>query len=174
MTKIAIVDIETSGLDPETHEILEIGVVIFDTRTLEIVNTLDLRVKPEHIETANPQALKVNGYNEEEWTDCMSLQMAMMIFKAQTQDATFCAHNMIFDWSFILKASEKTGVGLNFDYHKLDLLSIAWARIPHNKVQSWSLKTICSYLNITPEPKLHRGLQGAMKEYEVYKSLMSI
>lgn len=174
MSKIVIVDIETSGLDPERHEILEIGAVIFDSKTLAIIDALDLRVKPEHPETGDARAFAVNGYNAEEWADCMDLKLALYMFKVRTEGATFCAHNAIFDWSFLLKASEKTGVALHFDYHKLDLLSIAWAKIPHEKVQSWSLKTICAYLGIPPEPKLHRGLQGAMKEYEVYRTLMTI
>lgn len=174
MSRIAIVDIETSGLDPARHEILEIGMVLFDSRSFAILDTLDLRVKPEHPETGDAKAFAVNGYNAEEWDGCMDLRLALTLFKARTEDATFCAHNMIFDWSFLSAASEKTGVALNFDYHKLDLLSIAWAKIPHVKVQSWSLKTICAYLGVPPEPKLHRGLQGAMKEYECYKALMKV
>lgn len=174
MNRIAIVDVETSGLDPQKHEILEIGMVLFDADTLKTIDALDLRVKPEHPETGDPKAFVVNGYNKKDWSDCMDLTLAMTIFKARTEDATFCAHNVIFDWSFIQAASEKTGVPLNFDYHKLDLLSLAWAKIPHGKMQSWSLKTVCTYLGIPPEPKIHGGLNGAITEYKVYRALMKL
>lgn len=174
MRKIAIVDLETTGLDPLHHEIIELGMVLFDADTLTILDALDLRIAPQWIERASPEALKVNGYNKKDWEKTMDLTLAMTLFKARTEDATFCAHNVIFDWSFLVQASRETGVLLNFDYHKVDLLSMAWAKIPHGKMQSWSLKTICAYLRIPPEPKVHRGLQGAMKEYEVYKALMKI
>lgn len=174
MSRIALIDVETTGLESSFHEIIDIGCVIFDSESLKVLDTLDLKVKPKHPERADAKAVEVNGYNDEEWKDTMSLELAMALLKARTEGATFCAHNMIFDWGFLRTAMAKTGIRLDFDRHRIDLFSLAWAKIPHGSMQGWSLRSICTYLRIIPEPKLHRGLQGAMKEYEVYCKLMSI
>lgn len=172
MSRIAIVDVETSGLDPELHEILEIGMVVFDSHTMAVERIFEIKVKPERPEDGHPKAYEVNGYNAEEWEDAPSLFWAMTALAEQAQGATFCAHNMIFDWAFLQAAQKKTGVALPFGRHKIDLLTLAWSRIPHHKIFSWSLKTICTYLRIPPEPSMHRALNGALAEYAVYSKLM--
>lgn len=173
--KIAIIDVETTGLDAQHHEMIEIGCVVFDSRTFAIEGYLEAKIIPERIEDAHAAAMKVNGYNEEEWSDAASLQHVMEQLAnllATVPDVMFCAHNMIFDWAFIEEAQRKTDIILPFGRHKIDLLTLAWSRVPHEKVRSWSLKTICTYLGIPPEPKMHRAMQGVLAEYAVYTKLM--
>ncbi|MES3005242.1 MAG: 3'-5' exonuclease [Patescibacteria group bacterium] len=170
--KIAITDLETSGLDEQTHEILEIGLVVFDSNTFEILDTLDIKIKPEYPERFDPEAIRINGYNENEWKHAVSLKTAMHLYSEKTSDAIFCAHNMIFDFKFIKKAFEKTSLPIPFNRHSIDIFTLAWAKISHDDTTRWSLKAICEYLNIPPEPSTHRAFNGAMAEYQVYKKLM--
>lgn len=170
--KIALTDIETTGLDPSAHEIIEIGVVIFDDRTFEIYGQLDFKIKPENIAGADPKALEINGYNEKDWKDGMTLFQALSFYSEATAGCIFMAHNAMFDWGFLETAFKKENLTHSLLRHKICTVSIAWAKIPHNKVFSWSLKTLCSYLGIPPEPDVHRGINGAMSAYKVYKKLM--
>lgn len=171
---IALVDLETTGLNGNTDEIIEIGCIVFDTKTMEIIDTMDVKVTPEHIETASPRALEVNGYTQEAWEQAISLHAAMLLLCEKTKGATLMAYNVTFDYSFLKTAFEQTGFENEMNYHRLDLLSIAWARLPHHKVNSWSLKTVCVYLGIAPEPKVHRAIHGCEASYEVYKKLMFV
>lgn len=171
--KLTIIDLETTGLDPERHEIIEIGAIVFDDKDFKIYHTLETRIQPTHIETAEARALEVNGYNEEDWQDAIPLAKALEHLALIASDSTMLAYNVSFDHSFLDKAYKDCGIETPFAYHRIDILSIAWAKIPHAKVQSWKLRTICSYLNIIPEAKVHRGGAGAMKGFGVYKALMS-
>jgi len=56
------------------------------------------------------------------------------------------------------------------DYHRLDLLSIAWTKSLKDK-EKWSLKTACEIFNIPPEPEVHRAINGAMTAYQLFKKL---
>lgn len=170
--KIVATDIETTGLDPIKNEIIELGFVIFDDKTFKVYGQYNFKIKPEHIETAHPKALEVNGYNPKEWKDAISLKEALMFFTQATDKATFLAHNVSFDWSFIDTSLNRLGIKHTLNYHRLDTLSIAWAKLPHDKVHSFSLKTLCTYLGIEPEDKIHRAVNGAIKCYEVYRELM--
>jgi len=62
----AFIDIETTGLNLEKNEVIEIGCVLA-TPLLEVIEEFELKIKPEHIENADPVALKVNHYNEKDW-----------------------------------------------------------------------------------------------------------
>lgn len=168
--KIAMTDIECSGDVFGVHEILEIGLVVFDQNTFEILDTLNIKIKPLHIENAVPAAIAKNGYKEEDWQEAVSLKEAMQKYANKTQDAIFCAYNVTFDWGFMNDAFRKTGVKDTMDYHRLDLLSIVWTKNLKDK-EKWSLKTACEMFGIAPEPEVHRAINGAMTAYELFKKL---
>ncbi len=39
---IAVTDLETTGLDPKIHEIIDIGLLVVDSKKLEIIDRLDM------------------------------------------------------------------------------------------------------------------------------------
>lgn len=171
--KIAIIDLETSGLNPQRHEIIEIGGVVFDAHTFEKFSTIDMKVKPKTPWLGDPNAYLVNGYNPDEWKDAIPLIEAMKKLRERTAGAVFCAYNMMFDWEFLKEAERTTGIKLEFSTPRVDLLSMAWACIPQKKMLSWSMKSVCTFLNIEREANIHRALNGAEKEFEIYRSLLS-
>ncbi len=170
--KIALTDIETTGLDPTKHEIIEIGCVVFDSKTLEVLDEIDIKVRPQHIETGDPKAFAVNGYNAEEWEFAVDPRVALSDYIARTAGCNFMAYNYHFDLSFLEFAAREQGLKFEFGRPSVDLLSLAMAKVPHGKVGSWSMKTICTYFRLPPESKVHRALSGAQKEFELYKAMI--
>jgi len=170
--KIAITDVETTGLDPCYNEVLEIGCVIIDKDTFEIIETFEVKIKPQFIDRMHPKAQECNGYKEEDWKDAVELKDAMQLYREKTQGAIFCSHNLVFDYVFIMESFKKAELTPGFGLYKLDTVSIAWSKIPHETMTGWSLKKVCERLNIPPEPEIHRGINGAMCCYEIYKKLM--
>jgi len=170
---IAITDVETTGLDFAIQEIIEIGLVVINQKTLEIINTLDVKVKPEHIETADEFAIKLNGYNETDWKNAITLKEAMSIYGGKTKDAIFCAHNMTFDWSFIFEAFRKTDVKDQMDHHRIDLFTMIWMKLRNSNCEKFSLNEAAKRLGVSEEPMPHRGINGAMTAYKIYKKLVS-
>ncbi len=172
--KIAITDIETTGDIPSRHEIIEIGLVVFDPNTFEILETMSKKVKPENIETAVPEAILYNGYTEEAWKEAVSLREAMEEYGEKTKDCMFCAYNVSFDWGFINESFAKFGIenpmATRENHDRLDLLTLAWERGLKNQ-DSFSLKTACNLFGIPPEPEPHTALNGAMTSYELFKKL---
>ena len=170
---IAITDVETTGLDFAIQEIVEIGLVVINQQTLEILDTLDIKVKPEHIETADEFALKLNGYNETDWKNAITLKEAMSIYGEKTKDAIFCAHNVTFDWSFISKAFKETGIKDEMDHHRIDLFTMIWMKFRTSSFEKFSLNEAAKRLGVPEEPMPHRAINGTMTAYEIYKKLVS-
>lgn len=169
---IAITDVETTGLSSKTHEIIEIGMVLVDQNTLEIIDTFEIKIKPQYPERGSWKAFQVNGYKPEEWLGAVTIEEAIRQYGEKVKGAMFCAHNVTFDWSFIGEAFEKAGIECSLDYHRLDLLTLAWSKLGSKGLERLRLKSVCEFLEIDPEPEPHRALNGAMAAYQVYRALM--
>lgn len=167
---LAITDLETTGDVPGVHEIIEIGLVVCHPETFEILDTLNVKVKPQHIENAIPKALERNGYKEENWTNAGSLKEAMEIYSKKTEGGVFYAYNVTFDWGFILEAFKQTGIKDGMDFHRFDIMSMAFGKFK-NASGGVSLNNASKLLGIPEEPMPHNALNGAMQAYEVLKKL---
>lgn len=171
--KIALIDLETTGLCPSKHEIIEIGLIVFDSKNYQILEEWSTKVKPFYPENGDPKAYDCNGYTDQEWKDAPQILPILEKLSEKVQGCILMAYNISFDSAFLEYNFEKYGIKNPFSYQKMCLMSLAFGKVPHDKVYSWSLRTICTYLGITPEPKTHRGANGAKKAYEVYVKLMS-
>ncbi len=169
----AFVDIETTGLDVAVHEIVEIGCVIVNPE-LEIIGTFEAKAKPEHIENADPVSLKVNHYSESGWENAGTLAEAMKSFSEKARDCVMVGHNVAFDSCFLEQAFAKTGVKNTMHYHKLDTISIAWAKLHGREdVKHLSLRDLTKHFGIE-NPKAHSALSDAYATFELYKKLMEV
>lgn len=168
---LAITDVETTGLDANIHEILEIGLLVVDQKTLKLLDKYEVKVRPVNLRSANRKALQVAGYNERDWRKSVDLEVAMQTYSDKTRDAVFFAHNVYFDWSFITRAFQKTGVEDHMDYHRVDLFTIAWARRKELGLKKLNLDELAKRFGIPPEPQPHRALNGVKLELAVLKKL---
>ncbi|KKS71654.1 MAG: polymerase III epsilon subunit protein [candidate division WWE3 bacterium GW2011_GWD1_42_70] len=165
---IALTDVETTGLDASVYEIIEVGLVVFDQRTFEIKNTLDIKVMPQHPEVFSPMAMEINGYTKKAWKKSFPLDYVMRLYSEKTVDAMFCSHNVTFDWSFIEAAFKKTEVVNYMDYHRIDLLTLAWSKLRNTGLERLKMAAVALHLGIPEEPQPHRAFTGVMTEYEIF------
>jgi len=105
---LAFIDLETTGLELNKHEITEIGCIVAkqipqknNGAKLEIIEEFEIKVKPKHIETADPVSLEITGYKEEDWQDAVTLKEAVGVLAEKTRGAIMVAHNVAFDWAFV-------------------------------------------------------------------------
>lgn len=170
---LAFIDIETTGLDVIKHEIIEIGCVI-TTPKFKVIEKFELKIKPEHIENADPVALKVNHYEKIDWIHASPLEDAMKILSLKTKDCIMIGQNVSFDSGFLEYNFTKLGLKNSMHYHKLDTISIAWAKL-HRKssVTHFSLRELCKYFDIKNEHP-HSALSDAYATFELYKKLMGL
>lgn len=177
---LAFIDTETTGTDPEKHEIIELAVVIARQVNrdgkgpkLEIIEECEWKIKPQHLERAEEAALRVNGYNEVDWMFAVDRKAAMEEFARKTQSCTFVSHNLTFDHSFVMKAFDETGVDNRMHYAKLDTISIAFARLyDAPTADKFSLRALCELLKVE-NSKAHTALADTKALVEVYRKLMN-
>jgi DNA polymerase III epsilon subunit family exonuclease len=169
----AFIDIEATGLNLVAHEIIEIGCVLTNA-DLKVIEEFELKIKPGHIENADPIALKVNHYDEEDWKGALSLKEAMKIFSEKVKDCIMVGHNVAFDAGFLEYAFNTTGIQNTMHYHKLDTISIAWAKLHRDPdLEHFSLRELCVRFGIENK-KAHTALSDARATFELYKKLLEL
>ena len=176
---LAFIDTETTGTNPEKHEIIELALILAKQieregkgPRIEIFGEYEWKIKPERIEDAEEEALRINGYNETDWIFSLSLKSAMEDFAKKSEGCTFVSHNLTFDYNFLMKAFEKTNVENNMHYGKLDTISIAFARLyDAPQATRFSLKALAELLKVE-NSKAHTALADTRALVEIYKKLM--
>jgi DNA polymerase III epsilon subunit-like protein len=176
---LAFIDLETTGLSPDRHEIIEIGGLIVKQipqagrgPKLEVIDEFEFKVKPEHIETAESEALRINGYNEADWLFAPGLKEVMEVVADKTRDACLVGFNIYFDWKFLEAAFAKTGVVPKMHYHRIEVMSMALVKLYHDEqAHSFSLKGVAERLGVKNE-QAHTALSDIKATFEIYKKLL--
>lgn len=171
---LVFVDVETTGLNPHEHEIIELAAVRTSPDALLVRNSIEHLVLPVHIETAHPKALEVNGYDAERWVrDAVLLEMALYRFVNLCYGGvTLVAHNATFDWGFLRESlSRKHSGGTGIDYHIICTASLAWPLVMQGGIESPKLEKLCDHFGISNDGQ-HRAMRDVQRTIEVYKRLM--
>lgn len=170
---LAFIDIETTGLNVLKHEIIEIGCVITTPR-LKVLEKFELKIKPKHIKNADPVSLKITHYNKQDWRKAYTLEEALQVLAKKVNDCIMVGQNVSFDSMFLEYNFSKLKLKNSMHYHKLDTISIAWAKF-HKKsnIKHFSLREMCKRFDIINEHP-HSALSDAYATYLLYKKLMSL
>lgn len=170
---LVFIDLETTGFSLLRHEIIEIGCVI-TTPEMQVIEEIELKVKAERMEDADPVSMKVNQYEKSAWAKAITLAEAIKIISEKTKDCIMVGQNVPFDAAFLDIAFEKTSFPNQMHHHKIDTVSLAWAKLKDDpKLVNFSLHELCSYFGIKNE-RAHTALPDARATFELYKKLMSL
>ncbi|GAG21926.1 unnamed protein product, partial [marine sediment metagenome] len=111
---IVCFDLETSGLDLDDHEVIQIGAIkVNESLNRHVIKSFEMKVRMENPERASPSALKVNRYDLEVWAkEAVSKQEAAIAFAEWIVDGSdhvkFAGHNLAgFDWPRICRMFER-------------------------------------------------------------------
>lgn len=159
-----VFDLETTGLDFERDEIIEIGAVkVIDGIIKE---TFWCFVKPS--KPIPKEASEINNITNEMVANAHTINEVLPDFYKFTRGAVLVGHNAIeFDCKFIDANAKR--LGYNFDNPKYDTLMMARAKL--SNLRHHNLKTICGYLGISLVGA-HRAINDTIATAEVFLKLL--
>jgi len=183
---LAFVDVETTGLDPARHEVIDIAVVFgvdvlrktgapwtrHLTREEPDVAVWHTRIRPERIQDAEPKALEVNGYNQAAWADAPTADQVVdtVVELLAGSKAVLVGHNVTFDRDFIAALVRRQGRIARLGYHTLDTVTLCYEHLVPCGLDSLSLDNVRRFLGI-PTHGSHAALKDALDAREVYRRL---
>ena len=176
-----VLDVETTGLNPEKNSLVSIGALDFynpEDRFYEECRIWDgAEVWPE--------ALVINGYTEQNIRDQHKPTEADIVQRfwdwlKDKSDITVAGQNCYVDLQFVEAALKRTGSKEKmqrriFDQHSITMFHMLRRGLtPPLKDRRSTLDsdTIMKYVGIPTEPKPHVAINGAIWEYEALHRLI--
>lgn len=158
-----VIDIETTGLDPDYCEIIELGALRISNG--EIVDSFESLVKPD--EPISSFIEELTGISNEMVAAAPSIDTAIRSFIKYLGDAILIGHNVNFDINFLYDyALSITGKGISNDF--IDTLRLSRRILP--ELQNHRLITLIEHFSIHPD-SFHRALSDCKSTYEIYEHL---
>jgi DNA polymerase III epsilon subunit-like protein len=176
-----VLDIETTGTNPEKHSIIQIGAINFE-RPEQIFNETCRVWDEAHID---PEALKYTGMTEEIVKDPSKPTEEEIVKKLFTwieeqEERTVAGHIPAFDIGFLEGAAARYKLNMPIAKRTLDQHSIVYAHMikrgmtppmnhHHSAINS---DFIMEYVGLPTEPKPHVAINGATWEAEALSRLL--
>ena len=177
---LAHIDVETTGLLPGHHEMIDIGVVLTDLAG-NMMDSLFLRIQPRHPERTSPIARQINAYDHARWVELGALApdvavdslIAFHLRVAGERPTMMVAFNSHFDLSFLDQLFRSAGHTWRELYHYfvLDIPSMGWSL----GYQDLTLEGFRKEFGIEDEShvaELHTGISGALKNVRIYRAMI--
>jgi DNA polymerase-3 subunit epsilon len=164
----AVVDCETTGVNPETDRILQVAAIIV-TGEGEVVDQFDTVVRPESPENYTHGAEHIHGISKEQVENGMPLREALEKLWTISSGNVFTAHNARFDIGFLHAESERVGLSNRIETH-VDTLALA-RKTDAEKTRRHTLDALCEHYGIERE-KAHDAKADATATAELLIHLM--
>lgn len=164
----AVVDCETTGVNPETDRILQVAAIIVNGEG-EVVDQFDTVVRPESPENYTHGAEHIHGISKEQVENGMPLREALEKLWTISSGNVFTAHNARFDIGFLHAESERVGLSNRIETH-VDTLALA-RKTDAEKTRRHTLDALCEHYGIERE-KAHDAKADATATAELLIHLM--
>lgn len=175
-----ILDIESSGTNPQKHSIVSIGAIDFLVPNRTFYE--ECRIWDEaHIDK---DALAVNGFTEEEikMSDKKTegeIVKNFLDWALLGKNHTIGGQNPFFDVFFVQSAAERAGLDFPLAHRVLDLHSICYFHMVRRGIEppvekgrtALNSNAITKYVGIPNEINPHNALNGAKWEAEAFSRL---
>lgn len=159
----AIIDIETTGGNPQRDRITEVALYLHDgTRVVEEFVSL---VNPEC--SIPPFITRMTGISNEMVAGAPRFFEIARSLVTLTEGAVFVAHNVSFDYNFIKNEFKRLG----YDYRREQLCTVKLSRKLMPGKASYSLGRLCQELGI-PINGRHRAAGDAMATVQLFEMLI--
>jgi DNA polymerase-3 subunit alpha (Gram-positive type) len=165
-SEFVVFDLETTGLNPSQHEIIEIGAV--KIKNGEKIDEFKSFVKPDSM--IPPKITEITGIKNKMVEDAPALAEVIDKFISFTENAVLVAHNADFDYGFIRTALQNLNIERE-EYTVLDTLALSRAVVKDSK--NYKLNTLAEYFEVDLDNH-HRALDDAEATAEILINLFDI
>jgi len=168
----AFLDCEFGGLDPERHDITEIGVILTDYRLVEQgEREWKVRARPERI---TAESARISGWDAGAWADAPPLRAVLGELSAmlpRSRKVVPAGQNVRMDVQFLERAYRRCSLPFPFDYHVIDLATLfyAWSLVAGEVVPALSLRQAAVTAGLQEGPVAHRALADARLTLETFR-----
>jgi len=169
----AFLDCEFGGLDPELHDITEVGVILTDYRLVELAEKQwRVAARPERI---TAEAAAMFGYDAALWAEAPGVRQVLTEIADMLppdKKVVPAGQNVRMDVMFLERAYKKCGIPYPFDYHVIDLATLfySWTLVTGEAAAALSLRQAATTAGLLDGGAVaHRALEDARLTLECFR-----
>lgn len=156
------IDLETTGLQPKTDKIIEIGAIRVDEGV--VTGEWESLVNPER--KLEERIVELTGIRDEQLAEAKKISELLPDLLAFLGERPLLGHSVNFDFAFLKRAA--AGEKRSFERQGIDTLKIARKYL--QDLESRSLGALCKHYGIPH--KAHRALDDARATADLYRKLV--
>lgn len=162
-----VIDIETSGLHPEKHDIIELGAIL--VKEHEMTERFSVLVKPQTPITSMIEEITgISNFMLEK--EGVPISVAMKQFIDFLRDFPIISHNLEFDNGFLRKGCANCNLPL-ISNRSIDTLALSRRRV--KEVMNYKLSTLAVHFGIE-STQTHRSLADCEITYQLFEKLIKL
>lgn len=180
---MVVVDLETTGLDPVEHGVVDFGAVDLNDPDRQF----SMKCHIDHDDGISEEALEVNGQSIDEVMNQNRPDQETAFKEWRTwankgKNRTLAGHNLAgFDVLFLKEIANNIDEDWTFGHRFVDLHSVAYSKakqvnykveLGYNDTSPFHAGEIYDLVNIPDEPEPHKAIRGALWESEAFARLI--
>ena len=166
---LTVFDTETTGLNPDKHEILQAGLLslILDRDGNHyILKEKEYKIKPERLDLASPRALQVNGYTDSEWEGAPSFESVIEKMRPIIEESdVFLGQNLIFDMRFVDEICKRKNIKCPEFPAYIDTKEMADKLVNAEWLKRSGMDYLVEHYNVKVEGRAHTALVDCWRTF---------
>ena len=173
---LTVLDTETTGLDSDIHEIIQIATISYVVSAEGerfVTKKYEKKINPQQLHTASEKALEINGFSLEEWKGSPNAIDVMPEIKEIVERSdVLIGQNLIFDLRFINEICHRNEIDPpNFPPY-IDTKLIADRLVRPNWLQRSGMDYLVEHYGVKVEGRAHTALVDCERTMLVFDELM--
>ena len=173
---LTVLDTETTGLDPDIHEIIQIAAITYvidKSGERYVMKKYEKKIDPKQLHTASEKALEVNGFSIEEWSGASEpCDVLMDIKDIISKTDVMLGQNLIFDLRFINEMCHRNNIDPPEYPPYIDTKSIADRLVRAQWLQRSGMDYLVEHYKVKVEGRAHTALVDCERTMLVFDELL--
>jgi DNA polymerase III epsilon subunit-like protein len=178
---LLILDVEATGADFSKYELIQIGAILLDKKSLKEKKSFESFIKPGNWKGRDPEAMAVNKITWNEVKDAPGLRTVLRKFqKTFGTDFIIAPYGTIIDTAYLRLGYKKCRMKYPFDYHVYDIWPLLYTYMAKHKLlknrsrfSGFKLEDAARHFKIKDEPGRHTALADCRLEAEVLRKVLN-
>lgn len=178
---LLILDVEATGADFTKYELIQIGAILLDRKTLKEKKSFESFIKPKRWNNREPEAMAVNRIEWANVKDAPSLKSILQKFQRTFGTEVIIApYGTILDTAYLRLGYKQCKMKYPFDYHVYDIWPLVYTYMAKHKLlknksrfSGFKLEDAARHFGIKSPEDRHTALADCRLEAEVLRNVLN-
>ena len=173
---LTVIDTETTGLDSDVHEIIQIAAisyVVSGDGERFVVKSYEEKINPKQLHTASEKALRINGFTIQDWVGAPEAEDVLPnVLSMIEKSDVLVGQNLIFDLRFISEMCHRNNISPPEYPPYIDTKSIADRLVKANWLKRSGMDYLVEHYSVKVPGRAHTALVDCERTMLVFDELM--